>query len=198
LPAPPGRKICTLVGAAGIVLLCLGSVSQSLGSEGSEGGAFKYLGHGTLGKNVVWSGWVEEPPSGAPKTSKLCVTVDMKERLTDGLYTENELRECGDVSPGAPLGQAITGGSTGSMEGTAVVLAFVRAAKKIKLDLGKRGTRVVVLKRLDKAASERVGVKQISYWAHGFLGPVCVRRLTVYNRAGAVLSQSGNFFCEPK
>ena len=172
------------VGVASMVAGLCGGVSHA------DGNASAIIGHGYIGR-AQWAAWVRDGPA---SHGGVCVRMVFARPASVGLNV-SETNECTNVQPSKPVLESVVSGY-GRKRRLVFVVLFSGSTREVFLNLGRRGTRRVKIRRLDKNKAARLGIEQIGFWAHGFSGDVCLRRFIGYDASGAVLSDSGKLRCD--
>jgi hypothetical protein len=169
---------------AGLVLgVCVG------GATGSTQRSV-VLAHGRIGQ-FSWSSLLRRSVKPARGRGNPCIAVLTEESATG---EAGESYECGNIVPELPMVQSVASGS-GRTRRTVLAAAFVGSARLLLLDLGNRGQRKIRLRRLSETKARQIRIAPVAYWAHAFAGPFCLHEFSVYDGAGAQLSDSGPIPC---
>jgi hypothetical protein len=149
------------------------------------------IGKGKIGSDA-WASWLEDVPKQTAGGQWLCLSIAL-EHSVGGVGT-SESYECGAVSNAAPMVTSVTAGS-GMRQRSVVVGVFGPGTRKLMLDLGSRGRKVIQAKRLSLQKATQLGIRAVAHWAQGFSGPVCLHQITAYGEQERVLSDSGPMPC---
>ncbi len=180
-----GTSFCVLV-----ILLCL-----TCSGWAAERTASVALGEGQIGR-FWWSASIESPEDASERRQgAVCLSITMLEPPI-GMHRGggSEVATCGLLMAGEPLIETYTGGLRGRRR-TAVAMLFPGEAKTLYLKLQGRPGRSFRLGVLSQKELGSIGSAPLAFFAHGYRGRFCIRRLTAYGDDGHVVARTGTRLC---
>lgn len=142
-------------------------------------------------KGYKW--WVITHRDRGPSAARRpCIDVSIGEKPTrlgfNGISTV-----CGTVDPipniiGASAGPA-------GRERTVLAFAFGLRSRRVVVDLGERGRRLLSLSRLNTHRADRAKVSPFRFLVMSLVGPFCVHRVSAYDQQRKKVSDSGVIPC---
>lgn len=175
------RRRAFIAGFALFGLFGVGFLAAALGKPDSN---VVRIGAGRL-NSAEWISTLRHKTGASPQV--VCVSIALATRT--GGVDISEASECASVRDNAAFIQSVTGRSRRGKR-TVFTAVFSPAARKVAIDLGKDDESVIRLKRLASTKARQLGVDQVGYWVHAYAGPVCLKRITSFDKLGNVLSNS--------
>jgi hypothetical protein len=172
-----------------MLVVALGLMASVVAGQTSSSVALK---EGRVGR-AFWHAWLE-PSQKRQDPTRACRNVALVVPTKGGLWAQSELRECGSVSPSEPVIESIDSGRGRQRRGVWLGL-FSSEVDRIYIAVGNRQGKVVTVAHLTPKDAAKLHTEQMGFWAHGFAGITCLRRLITYDSSGARLSDSGRGPC---
>jgi hypothetical protein len=174
-----------------VVVACVFSIIVvGTGVANGKRDASTRLGRGHAGRDI-WIATLQPSFAGREGQKGVCLSVTLGGPDSGNDYSE--AFECKSVTRDEPLIESINESiSAGGVHRERSVFAalFTPEARKAVVRFNKGRASQIQLRWVSKQKARQIGVQPIAYWIHGYAGPVCLKRITVYDGAGVVLSNS--------
>jgi hypothetical protein len=183
------RQIRRIISVVVIGLVAVGSLVWAQAASPP----YALVGEGRIGR-YTWASWLEGSEAHRRQKDVICISIATEEPSSRGRES-GETYECDQVGPDLPNVQAVSNDLSGRRRRTVVVIVFDPSARRIDLDLGGLGNRIIKLRRVSDSKARQVGIEPVAYWSHAFAGVVCMGRLVVFDGSGVRLSDTGPTPC---
>ena len=128
------------------------------------------LEHGAFGLDM-WAMSAHRPRGGANARRRPCLNALIAQRVATG-YEASKFEVCGAVTSVPTIINYTIG--KGQQQRTVIAMAFGMGVRKVVVDFGSRGRRVVSPRRLSAATAKEVGLIQFRFAAIALAGSNCL------------------------